>query len=189
MEATAFAAKAGTEQEDSMGPRRAGRILLVEDEAVLRGLVAQFLRGEGHDVVEAADGLQGADRFRDQGPFDLVLLDLNLPFLPGVEVCRRVKQLQPRQPIIVCSAAILDDHLGALESLGVQQFLTKPYHPAELLCRVALELDRAAPCHDRGDGPQATSSRPATQRGGWRADQPHARQVRSHTLFKEPSID
>src|SRR5947209_791147 len=107
----AFSAKAGTREEDAMGAKRTGRILLVEDEAVLRGLVAQFLRGEGHDIVEAADGLQGTDRFQARGPFDLVLLDLNLPFLPGVEVCRRIKESQPLQPIIVCSAAILDDHL------------------------------------------------------------------------------
>jgi DNA-binding response OmpR family regulator len=165
-----------------MGAKRAGKILLVEDEALLRSLVAQFLRGEGYTVVEAADGLQGTDRFQREGPFDLVLLDLNLPILPGVEVCRRIKDSTPSQPLIICSAAILDDHLEALTSLGVNQFLSKPYHPAELLCRVALELARA--------GDRAVPSPPVSSpTGSWRAHQAHSRFAPSHALSKEPSID
>ena len=74
-----------------MDGKRAGKLLLVEDEHTLRGLIAQFLRGENFEVVEAADGLDGVGLFSSQGPFDLVLLDLNLPRLSGVEVCRRKK--------------------------------------------------------------------------------------------------
>ena len=73
-----------------------GTLLLVEDEDRLRGLVAQFLRGEGFRVVEAADGPQGVERFRDSGPFDLALVDLNLPIFSGVEVCRRIKRNRRR---------------------------------------------------------------------------------------------
>ena len=61
-----------------MGEHGVGSLLLVEDEDRLRGLVAQFLRGEGFEVVEAGDGLQGVERFTDSGPFDLVLLDVML---------------------------------------------------------------------------------------------------------------
>src|SRR4029079_7478612 len=86
-----------TNQEGTMGARIHGRILLVEDEAVLRGLIAQFLRGEGFDTVEAGDGREGVERYASLGPFDVVLLDLNLPVFSGVEVCRKIRHERPDQ--------------------------------------------------------------------------------------------
>jgi DNA-binding response OmpR family regulator len=120
-----------------------GKLLLVEDEAVLRRLIAEFLRGEGFEVLEAADGSQGATLYAGQGPFDLVLLDLNLPLLSGVDVCKRIKSLRPLQPVLICSAAILDWHVAELHDLKVDQFLTKPYHPLDLLDRISMEMTRA----------------------------------------------
>jgi DNA-binding response OmpR family regulator len=125
-----------------MGAKARGRLLLVEDEHLLRTLVAQFLRGEGYEVVEADEGPVGVARFADSGPFDLVLLDLNLPGYSGVEVCRRIKERGPAQRVIICSAAIVRDHELALERLGVEHFLTKPYHPEDLLAHIAHELER-----------------------------------------------
>jgi DNA-binding response OmpR family regulator len=121
-----------------------GRLLLVEDEEVLRRLIADFLRGEGYDVLEAADGREGATLYAGHCPFDVVLLDLNLPLLSGVDVCRRIKALRPYQPVVICSAAILDWHIAELRELHVDQFLTKPYHPLDLLDRIAREMTRAA---------------------------------------------
>jgi DNA-binding response OmpR family regulator len=115
-------------------------LLLVEDEHLLRRLVAQFLRVEGFGVVEAADGAEGVERFADSGPFDLVLLDLNLPVFSGVEVCRRIKRRTPGQRVMICSAAILDDHEAALLDLGVGHYLTKPYRPDDLLTHIAQEI-------------------------------------------------
>jgi DNA-binding response OmpR family regulator len=115
-------------------------LLLVEDENVLRNLVASYLRAEGYSVVEAADGPQGVDRFNDSGPFDLVLLDLNLPTFSGVEVCRRIKRVRPLQPVMICSAAILPDHETELARMGVHHFLTKPYHPEDLLTHIHFEV-------------------------------------------------
>ncbi len=126
-----------------MSANRLTNLLLIEDEHRLRGLVAQFLRNEGYHVVEAGDGLEGVKRFTDSGPFDLVLVDLNLPVLPGVEVARAIKRREPRQRIMVCSAAIVGDHERALAALGVDHFLTKPYHPEELIAHIGRELDRA----------------------------------------------
>lgn len=127
-----------------------GRLLLVEDETVLRRLIAEFLRGEGYEVLEAADGPEGATVYSTQGPFDVVLLDLNLPFLSGVDVCRRIKALRPIQPVLICSAAILDWHITELRGLRVEQFLTKPYHPLDLLDRIAEEMTRGAEQRDPG---------------------------------------
>jgi two-component system response regulator RegX3 len=119
-----------------MGVNPAGRLLLVEDETVLRGLVSQFLVLEDFEVVAAEDGQAAVEAYEDGGPFDLVLLDLNLPVLSGVEACRRIKEIHADQPFLVCSAAILDSHIAALEALGVTESLGKPYHPLELLTRI-----------------------------------------------------
>ncbi|GAC1324907.1 MAG: hypothetical protein NVSMB14_17560 [Isosphaeraceae bacterium] len=131
---------------------RHATILLVEDEHVLRGLVAQFLQGAGHKVVQAGDGQQGVDRFREAGPFDLALVDLNLPVFSGVEVCRRLRAQHPEQPIIICSAAVVPESETALRDLGVDHYLTKPYHPDVLLKHIDDELRRSeAPAKLRAD--------------------------------------
>jgi DNA-binding response OmpR family regulator len=161
-----------------MDGRRAAKLLLVEDERLLRELIAQFLSAERFEVVEAADGSEAIELFSDQGPFDLVLLDLNLPRICGVEVCRRIKSLHPAQPIIICSAAILDSHLAALEEMHVEQFLSKPYHPLELLSRIAEELSRRGPVEPTGE-PSAPGAEPAGRRVRWGA----------HTLVKTPRPD
>jgi DNA-binding response OmpR family regulator len=140
--------------------------LLVEDEHVLRELVAQFLRGEGFRVVEAADGAQGISAFSVFGPFELVLLDLNLPLLSGVEVCRRIKAERPQQPVLICSGAILDEHLSALEPLGVNGYLPKPFHPVELLERIAAVISAEPSADARAD--RGTTPAPA-----WRTDGRH----------------
>lgn len=121
---------------------RRGSLLLVEDEAVLRTLVAQFLRNEGYDVQEAEDGGEGVRRFLEEGPFDLLLVDLKMPVLSGVEVCRRVKRSSPDQRVMVCSAAISREHEEDLRGVGVTHLLTKPYHPESLLAHIRQELIR-----------------------------------------------
>jgi len=123
-----------------MKVKRLGKLLLVEDEHRLRGLVALFLRGEGYQVFEAGDGQEGVDQYADSAPFDLVLVDLNLPVFSGVEVCRRIKSTHPDQRIMVCSAAIVGDHERALAALGVHHYLTKPYHPEDLIAHITEEI-------------------------------------------------
>jgi DNA-binding response OmpR family regulator len=164
--------------------KRAGKLLLVEDEHLLRGLIAQFLRGEGFEVVEAADGSQGVGFFGSMRPFAVVLLDLNLPLLSGVEVCRHIKCEQPSQPVIICSAAIVDANMKSLREMNVEQFLTKPYHPRDLLDRIDAEISQAqAPRPDSGG--QAVSPRTPV----WKSARGHSVAPSSHTLFKTPILD
>ena len=120
-------------------------LLLVEDEDVLRMLVAQFLRAEGFAVCEAADGAEGVARFTEDGPFDLLLVDLNLPHLSGVEVCRHVRAVAPEQKILVCSAAIVEESERALRAVGVDQMMTKPYHPDALVAHIRREVGLSVP--------------------------------------------
>jgi DNA-binding response OmpR family regulator len=170
------------DQEKAMDAKRAGKLLLVEDEHLLRGLIAQFLRAEGYEVVEAADGSEGVDFFASRGPFDLVLLDLNLPILSGVDVCRSIKERQPTQAVIICSAAILDSHVHALRAMNVEQFLSKPYHPLDLLDLIAAELSR-------GNGSEP-SERPSSSRSRtWRGGPCHSEAPSPHTLVKSPILD
>lgn len=123
---------------------RHGKLLLVEDENSLRGLVAQFLRVSAYEVIEACDGREAVDRFLAERPFSLALVDLNLPVFSGVEVCRRIREVAPEQKILICSAAITTEFEGSLLSLGVDRFLTKPYHPEVLLAHITRALGGAA---------------------------------------------
>jgi DNA-binding response OmpR family regulator len=125
-----------------MDAKRAGKLLLVEDEHVLRGLIAQFLRVESFEVIEAADGQEALERYAAFQPFDVVLLDLNLPIFCGIDVCRRLKHDRPAQQVLICSAAIMDSDIDVLHSLGVERFLTKPYHPLDLLAGIDLAMGR-----------------------------------------------
>lgn len=154
-----------------MGVNSAGRLLLVEDETLLRGLVSEFLVLENFDVVAAEDGQAAVDAYEAQGPFDLILLDLNLPVLPGVEACRRIKGINAEQPFLVCSAAILESHLSALEALGVTQSLGKPYHPDELLTRIRAILAESEP-----------SSTAVGDEKTWRNDMSQAASPPAHAL-------
>ena len=119
--------------------------------------------------------------FLGGGPFYLVLLYLNLPILTGVEVCRQIKCDSPEQPLVICSAAVLDVEMSALRALGVEQFLSKPYHPAELVRRINDELRGRA---DRGG--QAASR---LESAGWWLDRPGPLPGPSQALFKQPAID
>jgi two-component system response regulator RegX3 len=115
---------------------RPTRLLLVEDETSLRALVGEFLQGHGYEVVPAEDGPSGIARFLDAGPFDLAMLDLNLPGCSGVEVCRAIRARDPAHAVLIVSAAVLGEHERDLRALGVRTWLTKPYHPAALLERI-----------------------------------------------------
>jgi DNA-binding response OmpR family regulator len=165
-----------------MNGKRAGKLLLVEDEHLLRGLIAQFLRGEGFEVVEAADGSQGVALFMSMRPFSVVLLDLNLPHLPGVEVCRRIKSEQPSQSVIICSAAILESHISKLREMKVEQFLSKPYHPQDLLDRIDAAISPVARPESAGQVPQVRTPIWTPARG-------HSAMAPAHTLVKSPILD
>jgi DNA-binding response OmpR family regulator len=162
-----------------MTASRRGRLLLVEDEARLRGLIALFLRMEDYDVVEAEDGVRGVEQFGDSGPFDLVIVDLDLPRLPGVEVCRRIKSCAPDQSVLVCSAAILAPHFAALDDLEIDRILTKPYLPANLLGEIEWAMARRSePVLISGGAGQASND------SRWRPAPSHLRQAPSHSLVK-----
>jgi DNA-binding response OmpR family regulator len=116
-------------------------ILVVDDEATLRETLAWNLDQEGYRVVEAADGSEALRVFRDERP-DLVLLDLMLPEISGVEVCRRMRA-ESDVPILMLTARDSEvDKVVGLE-VGADDYVTKPFSLRELLARVRALLRRA----------------------------------------------
>jgi DNA-binding response OmpR family regulator len=119
------------------------RILLVEDEARLREGIADLLEGDGHTVTAAADGVIGLEAGLRQ-TVDLVVLDLMLPRLNGIDVCRQLRAAKPGVPILMLTArASEDDKVRGLVE-GADDYVTKPFSARELLARVRA-LGRRAP--------------------------------------------
>ena len=122
-------------------PERAARILLVDDEQSIQTLLSYPLRKEGYDVVQATDGRQALERF-DEQTFDLVVLDLMLPRLDGLEVCRRLRS-RSSVPIIMLTAKSEEiDKVVGLE-LGADDYITKPFSLREFSSRIKAALRRA----------------------------------------------
>jgi DNA-binding response OmpR family regulator len=111
------------------------KILVVEDEPLLREGLVDLLAGAGHSVEAVADGEAGLDRGSDP-TFDLLILDLMLPKLDGVEVCRRVRELRPQVPVLMLTARGAEDDKVAGFEAGADDYVTKPFGTRELLARV-----------------------------------------------------
>ena len=125
-------------------------VLVVEDEPEIADAVVQRLRSEGYDARSVADGAAAVEQCRRLKP-DLVVLDLMLPGLDGLEVCRRI-QAERRVPVVMLTAR--DDETDLLVGLavGADDYLTKPFSMRELAARVHALLRRAA----RSGAPPAT---------------------------------
>jgi DNA-binding response OmpR family regulator len=122
-------------------PDRAPRILLVDDEQPIQTLLSFPLQRDGYEVVQASDGREALARFSEQ-TFDLVVLDVMLPKMDGLEVCRRLRA-RSSVPIIMLTAKSeeIDKVLGL--ELGADDYITKPFSMREFRSRVKAALRRA----------------------------------------------
>ncbi len=126
-------------------------ILLVEDDAAISVPLARALEGQGYQVRAAADGSQALDLSLEPPPPDLVLLDLGLPDLDGVEVARRLRERLPQAVIVMLTARSAEVDVVVGLDAGADDYVTKPFGLAELLARVRAHLrrgvvdERAAP--------------------------------------------
>jgi len=110
-------------------------VLVVDDDPTVREVVVSYLRAGGHDVVETADG-ETALTVTEETAVDLVVLDLMLPGIDGLEVCRRLRRDGGRVPVIMLTALGGEtDRVVGLE-LGADDYVTKPFSPRELALRV-----------------------------------------------------
>ena len=123
------------------------RLLMIEDDARLAGMVGEYLTQSGFAVEHAGDGVSGLNLLQDK-PFDMVVLDLMLPDIDGLEVCRRLRALPgevARTPVLMLTAkGDPMDRIIGLE-LGADDYLPKPFEPRELLARIRAVLRRHQP--------------------------------------------
>jgi DNA-binding response OmpR family regulator len=138
---------------------RAPRILLVDDEQPIQTLLSFPLQRDGYEVVQASDGREALSRFSEQ-QFDLVVLDLMLPRMDGLEVCKRLRAKGSTVPIIMLTAKSeeIDKVLGL--ELGADDYITKPFSMREFRSRVKAALRRAGMVQ-----PEADDEHPIDVRG------------------------
>ena len=120
------------------------RLLVAEDDEVTRTLLAAVLRKEGYEVQEVADGSEAA-RLGASEDFDLVILDLGLPGLGGIEACRRIRAARADAAVMFLTASASElDAVAGLDA-GAVDYVTKPFGVAELLARVRAHTRRVKP--------------------------------------------
>jgi DNA-binding response OmpR family regulator len=119
------------------------RVLIVEDDVTLRNGVSDLLLGAGYSVHTAADGAEGLQRATSE-PFDVIVLDLTLPVLDGIEVCQRIRLARPAVPILMLTARASEDDKVRGLNVGADDYITKPFGARELLARVGALTRRAA---------------------------------------------
>ena len=122
------------------GATSTSTVLVVDDEQRLRDLVRGYLEHEGFNVLTAADGQVALELARQHGP-DVVVLDLMLPGLDGLEVCRRLRTFSNAYVIMLTAKAEEIDRIVGLE-VGADDYVTKPFSPRELIARVRAVLRR-----------------------------------------------
>ncbi|HEY5595822.1 MAG TPA: response regulator transcription factor [Candidatus Bipolaricaulota bacterium] len=118
------------------------KVLVVDDEAKLVRLIQAYLQEAGFKVVTAFDGSQALQQFERESP-DLIVLDLMLPQLDGLEVARRVRQ-KSNVPIIMLTARVAETERVVGLELGADDYVTKPFSPRELVARVRAVLRRGS---------------------------------------------
>ncbi len=125
------------------------RILLVDDEQSIQELLSFSLRQDGYEVVQATDGREGLERFRESG-FDLVVLDVMMPRMDGFELCQRIRA-RSSVPIIMLTAKAEEiDKIVGLE-IGADDYMTKPFSVREFRSRVKALLRRSSLVRDDDD--------------------------------------
>ncbi|MEA2154660.1 MAG: hypothetical protein QOE11_800 [Solirubrobacteraceae bacterium] len=151
MSAAALITPGATGDHAPMSDRRRGRVLVVDDEPTIAEIVARYLERAGYETRVAADGNAALARVSTWHP-DLVVLDLMLPGIDGLEVMRRLRETAgPRVAIILLTARGEEsDRIDGLR-LGADDYVVKPFSPAELVARVDAVLRRNEP---REEGPE-----------------------------------
>ena len=120
---------------------QAGRVLVVDDDETVRDVVRRYLEVAGFTVDVAGDGAEGLAKFAAHEP-DLVVLDVMMPGINGLEVCKRLRQVS-QVPIVMLTALGEEENRIAGLQLGADDYVTKPFSPKELALRVASVLRRA----------------------------------------------
>lgn len=117
------------------------KILFVEDEEDLTLIVADTLRGQGYDVITAADGIQGLERFKSEGA-DIVVADVMMPKMDGFTMAKEIRKLSPTVPLLFLTAKSTIDDVEQGFEIGANDYLKKPFELRELIVRIKALLRR-----------------------------------------------
>ena len=133
------------------------RVLVVDDEPAVRTALERALRLESYDVELAADGREALDRLAGGAPPDAVVLDVAMPHVDGLEVCRRLRDAGDRTPVLMLTARdAIDDRVAGLDA-GADDYLVKPFALKELKARLRALLRRSRPARTARRSGSATS--------------------------------
>ncbi|MBL8746566.1 MAG: response regulator [Phycisphaerae bacterium] len=135
-----------SDRTDEQGRTAPARLIVVDDEVHIVHVLALKLRNAGYDVRTAADGEEGCE-MATQDPPDLIITDLQMPFLSGLEMCARLKKNQPTAtiPVIMLTARGHALSQSDLNSTNIRLVLSKPFSPRQVLEEVERILGRASP--------------------------------------------
>ena len=117
------------------------KVLFVEDEADLTLIVADTLRGLGYDVVTAADGLEGLDKYRSEGA-DIIVADVMMPRMDGFTMAKGIRKMSPEVPLLFLTAKSTIDDVEEGFEIGANDYLKKPFELRELIVRIKSLLKR-----------------------------------------------
>ena len=117
------------------------KVLFVEDEADLTLIVADTLRGLGYDVVTAADGVEGLDKYRSEGA-DIIVADVMMPRMDGFTMARGIRKMSPEVPLLFLTAKSTIDDVEEGFEIGANDYLKKPFELRELIVRIKSLLKR-----------------------------------------------
>ncbi len=123
------------------------RVLIADDEERWRRLLGDFLRSEGYEVLEAADGLQAVETARREGPLDLILLDIMMPHLDGIEACRAIRSFT-NIPIVIVTAHSDEETEVQGFNCGADEFISKPLRFPVFTARIQALLKRSGSVRD-----------------------------------------
>lgn len=117
------------------------KILFVEDEADLTLIVADTLRGQGYEVITAADGIAGLEKFKSEGA-DIVVADVMMPKMDGFSMAKEIRKLSPTVPLLFLTAKSTIDDVEEGFEIGANDYLKKPFELRELIVRIKALLRR-----------------------------------------------
>ena len=117
------------------------KILFVEDEEDLTLIVSDTLRGQGYDIITAADGIQGLEKFKSEGA-DIVVADVMMPKMDGFTMAKEIRKLSPTVPLLFLTAKSTIDDVEQGFEIGANDYLKKPFELRELIVRIKALLRR-----------------------------------------------